>query len=58
MNSLVIRAKSTTLSKTCNPGRGPTKHRKGPFPPKRTEKGLSVTEKDFIKMIFPFTDDF
>ena len=38
--------KSTTLVKKCNPSRGPTKHRKGPFPPERTEKGLSGTEKD------------
>ena len=46
MNTHVKRAKSTALGKKCNPSRGPTKYRKGPFPPKKTKKELSGTEKD------------
>ena len=37
--------KSAALSKQCNPSRDPAKHRKGHFPPNRTENGLSGTEK-------------
>ena len=57
-NTLVKRAKSTALVKKCNPNRGPTKYRKGSFPQKRTEKGLSGTVKDFLSMISRFTYDF
>ena len=54
MKTSVKRAKSTTLSKKCNPNRGPTKHRKD----LSIEKGISGTEKQFINMILPFNRTF
>ena len=38
--------------KKCNPRRGRNKHRKGPFTPKRIEKGFSGTERDFMNTIW------
>ena len=51
MNTPIKNAKSTVLDKKCNPSQGPTKYRKGHFPPKTAEKVLSGTKKDFINMI-------
>ena len=48
MNTPVKRAKYIAFGKSVIPSRGPTKHRKGPVPPKRIENGLSGAEKDFI----------
>ena len=45
----VKRAKSTALGKKPNSSRGPTIHRKGPFPEK-AEKGLSTTENGCINI--------
>ena len=55
MNTPVKRTKSTALGKKCNPSRGPTKHGKGHFPPKRCYR---VPKKDFLNMILEFTYGF
>ena len=50
MDTPVKRSKITGLGKKWNPSRGPTKHWKGLFPARKTEKWLSGTEKDFINL--------
>ena len=39
MNTVVKRTNSTALGKTCNPSRGPSKHRKGPLSTENDQKG-------------------
>ena len=42
MNTLVKRAEPTALGKKCNPSRGPTKHRIGPFHRKGPKRGYQA----------------
>ena len=58
MNTAVNHVKSTAFGKKRYTSRGPTKHRKGLFLPKRTKKEPSGTKNDFINMIWQFTYDF
>ena len=49
LDTPVKRGKSTAVGKRCNPSRESTKHRKGPFPPKRAYQVPKISYKyDFI----------